>query len=103
MDGKFDDLPEQPVEEEEVKEDNEILTNLQSVKNPELNTKIEKTQDDLLAIELENLEKFDKPNTLESYFLKKYKLDFIPGELDELREQASTFLEELARHGKLYN
>jgi hypothetical protein len=93
-------IPE--VIEEEPTEDNPILTGLESEENPDLNSKLELTQDDLLIMELENLQKFRKTNTLEAYFLRKYKLEFIPGTLEELKAQGTEFLEELAKTEKLY-
>ena len=101
--GDFDAPVESAIPEvEEETEDNPILSKLESKENPDLNTKIDLSQDDLLVMELENLKKFKKTNTLEAYFLKKYKLEFIEGDLESLREQATTFLEELAKHEKLY-
>lgn len=61
-----------------------------------------KTQDILKAEELSKIPKFATKNELESYFLEKYQLDMMAGNREHMNEQAQSFVEELAKHGKLY-
>lgn len=61
-----------------------------------------KTQDIILAEELEKIPEFKTKNDLEVYFLEKYQLDMIPGTREEMDSQAAAFVQELAKHNRLY-
>ena len=61
-----------------------------------------KTQEIILAEELEKIPAFPNKNELEVYFLEKYQLDMIAGTREELESQAVAFVQELARHNRLY-
>jgi hypothetical protein len=61
-----------------------------------------KTQDVLLLEETSKIKGFKTKNDLEVYILEKYQLDMIPGTREEMDEQAIAFVQELARHNRLY-
>lgn len=61
-----------------------------------------KTQETIRAEEIEKINGFKKKTDLEIYFLEKYQFDMLPGTREEMNAQAIAFVEELAKHGKLY-
>lgn len=61
-----------------------------------------KTQETIQADEIARIEGFKTKNELEVYFLEKYQLDMMPGTREEMNAQAVAFVNELAKHGRLY-
>ena len=81
------------------------------VSDPELDTKEVvaaqhpsfKTQETIKADEYAKIDGFAKKNDLEIYFLEKYQLNMIPGTRADMDAQAKAFVDELAKHSKLYH
>ena len=90
-----DDKAENPITSSVREVDDEVE---ESEKHPSM-----RTQDDMLTDEIRKIKKFRRANTLESYILEKYKIDLIPSDLENMRDQALSIVTELADHGKLFD
>ena len=59
-------------------------------------------QDSLLAEEYKKVTSFRKALTLEEYLLKKYRVELLPKDLEEMKLDAKAILGSLAQEQKLY-
>ncbi len=61
-----------------------------------------RTNEDLLQTELQKVSKFVDADQLEEYFLLKYHVEILPGELMKMKADAVMTLTELSNANKLY-
>lgn len=59
-------------------------------------------QDSLLAEEFRKVSYFRKASSMEEYLLKKYRVELLPKDLDEMKIDAKAILTSLAQEQKLY-
>lgn len=91
----------------EIEEDSQVVKEVVDSEDPEVtkakeNLKLAKSNDDLLLIEMEKVAKYTSEDTLEEYFLLKYRVELMPGKLAEMKSEAITILTSFANENKLY-
>jgi hypothetical protein len=90
-----------------IEEDSPVIEEVVESDDPDVlkakaNLKLAKTNDDLLLIEMDKVARYTSKDTIEEYFLIKYRVELMPGKLAEMKSEAITILTSFANEGKLY-